>query len=104
MLEFWSQNNNFNHLTEEHHFYRFTFFYSLAHISLMSGECEGESEVTETCNDDKCPAWTNWTDWTECSKVNFTSNFFCLCLTCLDRMDWYSFLNKHFEFKTGFVL
>ena len=31
-------------------------------------ECEGESEETETCSEDKCPEYTEWTDWTPCTK------------------------------------
>ena len=30
--------------------------------------CVGESEVTEDCNEQKCPAWTDWTEWTVCTK------------------------------------
>ena len=31
--------------------------------------CEGESEVEEECNDQKCPVWTDWTEWTQCTKT-----------------------------------
>ena len=30
--------------------------------------CVGESELTEDCNEQKCPAWTDWTEWTVCTK------------------------------------
>ena len=29
----------------------------------------GESELTETCNDQECPVWTDWTEWTQCTKT-----------------------------------
>ena len=32
------------------------------------GECEGEDLQSETCNDQKCPVWTEWSDWTECTR------------------------------------
>ena len=32
------------------------------------GDCVGEDEETEACNDDKCPAWTEWAEWTQCTK------------------------------------
>ena len=28
-------------------------------------QCTGESAVTEKCNKEECPAWTEWTDWTQ---------------------------------------
>ena len=34
-----------------------------------SGGCEGESEVTEDCNTEVCPVWTDWSDWTECTRT-----------------------------------
>ena len=30
--------------------------------------CVGESEESEVCGEEQCPAWTEWTDWTECSQ------------------------------------
>ena len=38
---------------------------------LRSGEpqCEGEAEVTEDCNSEECPKWSEWTPWTECSAT-----------------------------------
>ena len=29
--------------------------------------CEGESRVTEECNTNECPTWTEWTGWSDCS-------------------------------------
>ena len=47
-------------------------------------DCVGDSEVTEDCNEEKCPTWTDWTQWTPCTtscgggkrtKVSFTFYF-----------------------------
>ena len=28
-------------------------------------QCTGDSAVSEKCNAQECPAWTEWTDWTQ---------------------------------------
>jgi hypothetical protein len=30
--------------------------------------CSGPTDITEICNEQTCPAWTQWTDWTPCTK------------------------------------
>ena len=32
-------------------------------------QCDGDSDVVEDCNTDKCPVWTPWTEWTSCTKT-----------------------------------
>ena len=29
--------------------------------------CSGAAELTEDCNPDSCPRWTDWSEWSECS-------------------------------------
>ena len=33
-----------------------------------SSGCEGEKEISESCNLENCPDWTPWTGWTPCTK------------------------------------
>ena len=37
------------------------------YMKLFFSVCEGDSRVTEECNTNDCPVWTEWTNWTECS-------------------------------------
>ena len=31
-------------------------------------QCNGPTDITETCNPQACPVWGQWTDWTACSR------------------------------------
>ena len=31
--------------------------------------CVGDSDETVSCNEQKCPIWTEWSDWTDCSAT-----------------------------------
>ena len=32
-------------------------------------QCKGAPEITEDCNEQKCPDWTKWSEWTQCTKT-----------------------------------
>ena len=34
---------------------------------VQNSQCCGEPELTEECNTDSCPMWTDWSPWSQCS-------------------------------------
>ena len=32
-------------------------------------QCDGVSDVTEDCNEQTCPDWSEWSDWTQCTQT-----------------------------------
>ncbi len=34
--------------------------------------CQGQSEATEACGEERCPSLTEWTEWTQCSRSAIT--------------------------------
>ena len=32
-------------------------------------QCAGPSDVTEDCNKQTCPDWSEWSDWTQCTQT-----------------------------------
>ena len=34
---------------------------------VQNSQCLGEPELTEECNTEICPMWTDWSPWSQCS-------------------------------------